>query len=73
MFVCLTGRSESSDEARCLVAGFHSFVSKPMEVDDLAKLLPVCKQRVVATAQRVGPMEGGAACDVPRESDPGGP
>jgi CheY-like chemotaxis protein len=39
MFVCLTSRNDLADEQRCIEAGFHRFVSKPMDAALLPELL----------------------------------
>jgi CheY-like chemotaxis protein len=44
--VCLTGRSDPSDERACLDAGFDRFVKKPMEADVLHDVLVEARKRV---------------------------
>ena len=53
LFICLTGRTEEPDRARCLAAGFDHFVNKPMPPDLLAGLLAEARKRTgTSAAQR---------------------
>lgn len=69
VFVCLTGRSETSDRARCLEAGFHAFVSKPIEPEALAALLATGREFAAQAAQRT-PVDEPAPDE---EDEPGRP
>lgn len=55
LFVCLTARNESTDEQRCLDAGFDRFLTKPMKPGALQLLLEEARERLVAK-QRNLPM-----------------
>lgn len=51
VFICLTGRSDSYDEDRCLKAGFDHFTSKPLELEVLSALL-TSRTRLARSAGR---------------------
>ena len=45
LFVCLTGSGQLSDEQRCIDAGFHRFVRKPITPDTIDALLAEVRSR----------------------------
>jgi len=45
LFVCLTGSGDLSDEQRCLKAGFHHFVRKPIAPETIDVLMTEARAR----------------------------
>lgn len=59
--IALTANGMHEDEARCLSAGMNSYISKPIQVDELIAALeqtPVRQTPVVAEPARVSPSNG---------------
>ena len=57
LYVCLTGSTEAAAQAKCLAAGFHFFVHKPMQPEALGEILRAARSH--AGLRRVKPPVSG--------------